>query len=110
MFLASVGVVLNVLAALVLLANPLVGGTAGEIVSALACGFAGLSVLGLVLGFAGSRKIGGILVIIGGVLFIPLGLVAVIGGKKMMNPVDEDLEARRQLGSSQEPPPNPGAP
>lgn len=110
MFLASLGVVLNMLAALALLANPIDGGTFGEVVSALAWGFAGLSVLGLLLGVAGSRKVGGILVIIGGVMFIPLGIVAIIGGKKMMNPVAEDLEARRRLAPSQEPPPKPEAP
>lgn len=50
-----------------------------------------------------TRKLGGILAIVGSVLFVPLGLVAVFGAAKVMRPSPDDtLAARRKaaLGST----------
>ncbi|QEM81537.1 hypothetical protein [Halomonas binhaiensis] len=63
-------------------------------------GLWGLSVLGFVLAMAGSRKWGSILVIVGSIVFIPLGIVAMIGARKLREAdANDDLEARRKLNS-----------
>lgn len=55
-----------------------------------------ISTIGLIIAAAGSKKIGGILVIIGSILFIPLGLIGIFGGKKVMGADDaQTLEMRR---------------
>ena len=63
--------------------------------------FWALSVLGLILMGAGKRKLGGILTIIGAILFIPLGLIAMFGARSAMNSEQgQDMDERRRLAST----------
>lgn len=60
-----------------------------------------LSVLGLLIAIGKQYKVGGILIIIGSIIFVPLGLIAVFGARKIMQPLDSsDLAARRAAISS----------
>ncbi|MDR0779120.1 MAG: hypothetical protein LBF16_00270 [Pseudomonadales bacterium] len=76
---------------------------AARIVALIAGIFWALSVLGLVLMAAGKRRAGGILTIIGAVVFVPLGLIAVIGARSAMAEDtqgpggDQDMAERRRL-------------
>jgi hypothetical protein len=58
-----------------------------------------VAALGLLVHAAGARKPGAIMVIVGSIMFIPLGLVAIIGAKKMMKPSTEDIAERRRLAA-----------
>ncbi|MDR1461878.1 MAG: hypothetical protein LBI68_01890 [Azoarcus sp.] len=70
----------------------------------------GISVLGLILGGSGKKKLGAILVIAGSILFVPMGLVAVFGAKKMLNAEEKcDIDARRQFASTNDGTPLPPA-
>ena len=71
-------------------------GSSGEILMLIVWPFFGISALGLILGAMDMKKAGGILVIIGSIFFIPIGLIGVFGGKKMMSGTD-NIEARRKL-------------
>lgn len=57
-----------------------------------------VAIVGAVLTSSDStRKLGGILAIAGSVMFVPLGLVAMFGAKKVMRPSPDDaLSARRK--------------
>jgi len=44
-----------------------------------------VSVLGFILILVNKTKIGGILFIIGSVLFVPIGLIGIVGAQKTMN-------------------------
>lgn len=57
-----------------------------------------VAIVGAVLtGSESTRKLGGILAIAGSVMFVPLGLVAMFGAKKVMRPSPDDaLAARRK--------------
>lgn len=66
-----------------------------------AASLAMISLIGLILAANNKNKIGGILIIIGSVIFIPLGLIGVFGGRKIINRVTEEktkeqLEKRRE--------------
>ncbi len=55
-----------------------------------------VSVIGVVVALAGARRPGAIMVIIGAVGFVPIGLVAAYGARKILDAVrDEEFEARR---------------
>lgn len=59
--------------------------------------FAVISLVGLIIAISGNNKVGGVLIIIGSILFVPLGLIGVFGGKKVMNlSTDTDLDSRRK--------------
>lgn len=54
-----------------------------------------ISSFGLVIALA-NRTIGGVLIIIGSIIFIPLGLIGIFGGHRIMSlTVDNELELRR---------------
>ncbi|MCX8618158.1 hypothetical protein J3U42_07120 [Gilliamella sp. B2923] len=56
-----------------------------------------ISTLGIL--FAGNnQKLAGILIIIGSILFVPLGLIGIFGGRKIINKANEkSLEERRDF-------------
>jgi hypothetical protein len=87
MLLASIGVALNFLGALAIMANlsesSALSGSSAAVVEAAIWLSWGISVLGLILGGLGNKKLGAILVIVGSILFVPMGLVAVFGAGKM---------------------------
>jgi hypothetical protein len=57
----------------------------------------GVAVLGSLFLLAGSAKLGAKLVFIGSVLFVPLGLVAIVGARKVLDAENEaELELRRR--------------
>lgn len=75
-----VGLILNSVAMLSVCSNDNVGGIfAGVMLFCWA-----VSVLGLVLVLAGRKVPGAIMVIVGSVAYVPLGLVAVFGAKKIL--------------------------
>lgn len=47
----------------------------------------------------GQRKLGGILAIVGSVIFVPLGLVAIMGAKRAMTPSDDEQLATRRAAA-----------
>jgi hypothetical protein len=97
MGLAIAGILVNLLGAMVVgVQAEEIGGSAGETITLIAWSFSGLSVLGLVLAAAGMKKAGGIMIIVGSILFVPIGLIGVFGGKKIIGGTD-DIEARRRL-------------
>ena len=56
-----------------------------------------ISTIGIL--FAGNnQKLAGILIIIGSILFVPLGLIGIFGGRKIINKANEkSLEERRDF-------------
>ncbi len=54
---------------------------------AVGVGFVGLAALGLALIFAGERRAGAVLVLIGGAAFFPLGVVGMLGARKVLDRV-----------------------
>jgi hypothetical protein len=66
-----------------------------------ALAFWALSAFGLILMATGKRKLGGVLTIIGAVLFVPLGIIAILGARSAMNNgQSKDLDERRRLAST----------
>jgi hypothetical protein len=56
----------------------------------------GVAVLGGLLAATGSTRLGAWMVIAGSVIFVPLGLVAIFGARKLIDQEnDADFEARR---------------
>lgn len=94
MGLAAVGVLVNLLVSMGASVETVERGVE-ELVPVI-WSFFGISVLGLILAAANMRKAGGIMVIIGSAFFVPIGLIGVFGGKKIMSGTD-DIEARRKL-------------
>jgi len=58
-----------------------------------------LSLIGLILMGAGKRNVGGILTMIGAFLFVPLGIIAILGARSVMNS-GQDMDERRRLASA----------
>ena len=58
-----------------------------------------ISVIGLILMVFNKIKIGGTLYIIGCILFVPIGLVGIIGVKKAMNEAKEQKFIEKEYGS-----------
>ncbi|MEQ5841240.1 hypothetical protein BWP39_12670 [Paraburkholderia acidicola] len=56
-----------------------------------------LSLAGLILILTGKKKPGAIMVIVGSVIVIPVGLVAIIGARNVIKSLGNDLDARRKL-------------
>ncbi|MGH8782240.1 hypothetical protein [Paraburkholderia sp.] len=56
-----------------------------------------LSVAGLVLILTGRKKAGAIMVIVGSVITVPIGLIAIIGARNVIKSLGNDLDARRKL-------------
>jgi len=55
-----------------------------------------VSFIGIVVGVLGKKKAGGILVMVGSALFVPLGLIAIIGARTWMaTSAEEGLHERR---------------
>lgn len=105
MGLAIAGIIANLIATLATLANLADDGRDSGLVVIFAVilgGFVALSVLGLILAGSGKKKVGGILVIIGSVVFVPLGLIGAFGGRKIMrsDASANDLDARRELAAA----------
>ncbi|ALM53973.1 hypothetical protein [Halomonas huangheensis] len=70
-----------------------------EVGTYLCIGFWSLSVVGFLMMLSGKRKAGSVLVIIGSVIFVPLGLVAIIGARKATSKDrDASLEGRELSG------------
>ena len=97
MMLAVVGVALNLLGVFIINLHMQESGMDMPTFFAVICVLWGLSAVGLLLHVSGMKKAGGILVIIGSIIFVPMGLVAIFGAKKMMTDSKDDLDARRQL-------------
>jgi len=110
MTMAVVGVIINVLFSLLCInvgGEPDAFDSYGEakiyamfgVIGLISCA---ISILGLILAKTqDSPKLGSILVIVGSVLFVPAGLIAIFGAIKMKKPYEdaknnEDFEARRQ--------------
>ena len=51
--------------------------------------FVGISILGAMMIVAGKRKLGANMVIVGCVLFVPVGFIGIIGGVKVLNQLNE---------------------
>lgn len=83
MTLMIVGLVLNSLAALSIGFNPEVGPVFASIMMA----FWAVSMLGVMLIMAGKKKVGAIVVVVGAVAYVPLGLVAVFGARKVLESI-----------------------
>ncbi len=75
-------------------------GAEGFTLVVLACWL--LSLIGGFLAAVGKRKIGSVLVIIGSVIFVPLGMVAIFGAIRIKEPTQIDLETRRQAAANQQ--------
>ena len=85
MTLAVIGSLFNLVAALAIAAG-------GEMPS---CGFvmvpsALVSLIGCFVAGSGSKKVGAYMIIGGAILFVPAGLVAAFGGKRILNEVNEE--------------------
>ncbi|MCP3025249.1 hypothetical protein [Cupriavidus basilensis] len=104
MGLAIAGVIANAICTLYFLSSEYVegGGTVMDVVAAVLGTLLAISVLGLILAGTGKKKLGGALVMIGSIPFVPLGLIGVIGGRKMIQPDPHahDLDARRQAAAA----------
>lgn len=56
-----------------------------------------LSIAGIFVILAGKKKPGAIMVIVGSVITLPIGLVAIIGARNLIKSLGTDLDARRKL-------------
>jgi len=97
MTLAIVGVVLNLFGVIGLVANGMAEYM--PMLFGIICLFWVTSVIGIILHVSGMKKVGPTLVIIGSIVFIPLGLVAIFGAKKMKAKSENDLDERRKLAA-----------
>lgn len=69
-----------------------------EVATYICLGFWAVSLIGFIMMLAGKRKVGSILMIIGSIIFVPLGLVAIIGARRACNKDSmASLEERRKL-------------
>ena len=83
-----VGLVLNALLGIVYgLATDLIGLAVFALIAV------GISVAGMIVIATGSRKAGAILVIIGAAFFVPLGLIAIFGAKKVLDQVKAEQQS-----------------
>lgn len=58
--------------------------------------FVALSVVGLIVIATGNKRLGAILAMIGCVIFVPIGLIGVFGGRKILDELKkEEFEVRR---------------
>ncbi|MDR2625768.1 MAG: hypothetical protein LBC37_05490 [Zoogloeaceae bacterium] len=110
MLLAAIGVALEFLAALGFSDRLMSEMHMPVLVSIIWLSWA-IAALGLVVNATGAKKPGAIMVIAGSVLFVPLGLVAIFGARKMMamDQLKGDLDARRQLAATDGDSPPPSA-
>jgi hypothetical membrane protein len=84
------GIIVN---ALVVLAVGALGEYPAKLAMVLAVPVA-LSVLGAILVGVGQRKVGAWLVMIGCVVFVPIGLIGALGGRKVLDQLrQEEFEA-----------------
>jgi|GEM_PF-2352335 len=106
MAMAIIGVVVNLLGMFVVIAQ-VDDDSVGSIFIAVAVLSWLISALGLILmKVLRSAKPGAILTIIGSVIFVPAGLIAIIGARKMLRSSKatmDDLETRRQLAQAVNP-------
>ncbi|GEN22964.1 hypothetical protein HCU01_09130 [Halomonas cupida] len=98
---AFIGLVLNLLWTFGL-SQDLYGFNNAQIVEVgtyLCIGFWSLSVVGFLMMLTGKRKVGSVLLIIGSIIFVPLGLVAILGARKATSKdTDASLEGRETSG------------
>ncbi|WJV25639.1 MULTISPECIES: hypothetical protein [Pseudomonas] len=103
MGLAIIGVIANSIIVLFFLANEYAAGgdTFLHIFAAILVTLLAISAVGLILAGSGKRRLGGTLVLIGSIPFVPLGLLGVLGGRKIMqsDPQADDLDARRRAAA-----------
>ena len=59
--------------------------------------FLGLSILGAIISVAGAKKPGAVLIIIGCILFIPIGAIGIFGARKILDAAKE-AEFNNQVG------------
>lgn len=96
MELAIGGVIVNWLGVLIVYLNSL-NNPAYQMLLPLAIISALISTLGILFA-KNNQKLAGTLIIIGSILFIPLGLIGIFGGRKIINKANEKtLEERRNL-------------
>ncbi|MWN30949.1 hypothetical protein GQ597_03510 [Gilliamella sp. Pra-s65] len=98
MGLAIGGIIANWFAVLIFYLNSSLNrDEASQIVLPFAIIFALIATLGLIVA-TNNKKIGGILIIIGSIFFIPLGLIGVFGGKKVVSQENaKSLDERRNF-------------
>lgn len=97
------GIVVNLIVSFGTLSNLMKPGSErmASILFLLMLGCWVLSVIGMLAALLGKRKLGGTLVITGSVIFVPIGLIAMIGARKVMNAdLDGDLAARRKVAAN----------
>ncbi|OCG32828.1 hypothetical protein A9G34_01650 [Gilliamella sp. Choc4-2] len=96
MELAIVGIIANWLAVFYINVS-LKYDEASQILLPLVIIFALVATIGLII-TTHNKKIGGILIIIGSILFVPLGLIGVLGGRKIISQENaKSLEERRHF-------------
>lgn len=96
MGLAIGGVIANWLGVLIVYLNSL-NNSAYQMLLPLVIISALISTLGILFA-KNNQKLAGTLIIIGSILFIPLGLIGIFGGRKIINKANEKtLEERRNL-------------
>lgn len=96
MELAIGGIIVNWLGVLIVYLNSL-NHTTYQIFLPLAIISALISTLGILFA-KNNQKLAGTLIIIGSILFIPLGLIGIFGGRKIISHNNEEtLEQRRKL-------------
>ncbi|MCX8582571.1 MULTISPECIES: hypothetical protein [unclassified Gilliamella] len=96
MELAIGGVIVNWLGVLIVYLNSL-NNSAYQMLLPLVIISALISTLGILFA-KNNQKLAGTLIIIGSILFIPLGLIGIFGGRKIINKANEKtLEERRNL-------------
>lgn len=72
----------------------------GAVMGFLGC-FVALSIIGAVMISSGRREIGAMLVIIGCIVFLPLGLIGVYGAKKVRDQVTREAFAKSAPGGGE---------
>lgn len=81
------GLIINVLVALSFSINPDLGDIAKPVMLFMLVSWA-VSVIGAVMVATTGKKAGAILIIIGCVLFVPIGLIGVFGAKKILEEIN----------------------
>jgi hypothetical protein len=102
--LAVVGVVMNLIGLMAFLPGRITGTLSPFVAMLLLClaaAFWTLSLAGLVVARSGRMKAGGVMVAIGSAFFIPLGIIGVIGARRIILADHRSLDARRCIVSRQ---------
>ncbi|WP_110685685.1 hypothetical protein [Salinicola aestuarinus] len=102
MGLATAGVILNVLLAAAVAFNVTqdLSGTAATVFLSLTAASLAATIVGFLLALSDRKgRMGPILMIVGSILFVPGGLVAVFGAKRLMSQSKQDQRAQEKFES-----------